>query len=263
MNRLLLLFLVINTGFIDMAQMKEVDSGVYKWSELPVKEGDKRVGRKIMEGSSPHFSFLEIHATTQDKRQKPAPPHTQENIEELVIVKEGKLKLTMNGKSEVLPEGSVGLIPPLTEQTMENVGDVPLTYYIMMFTSKKDMDIQRGQEAGGPLSINFDDLKPEKTSKGTSTSYFERPTAMCEYFEMHTTQLDGKGPSHKPHSHTESEIILVIEGQTKMTINGKTHQGTKGDLFFVKSNEMHGISNIGDSPCSCLLYTSPSPRDDL
>lgn len=37
MNRLLLLFLVINTGFIGMAQMKEVDSGVYKWSELPVK----------------------------------------------------------------------------------------------------------------------------------------------------------------------------------------------------------------------------------
>jgi len=254
MNRLLLLFLVINTGFIDMAQMKEVDSGVYKWSELPVKEGDKRVGRKIMEGSSPHFSFLEIHATTQDKRAKPAPPHTQENIEELVIVKEGKLKLTMNGKSEVLPEGSVGLIPPLTEQTMENVGDGPLTYYIMMFTSKKDMDIQRGQEAGGPLSINFHDLKPEKTSKGLSISYFERPTAMCENFEMHVTQLDRKGPSHEPHTHADSEIILVTKGQVEMTINGKTHQGTKGDLFFVKSNEMHGISNIGDSPCRYYAF---------
>lgn len=254
MNRLLLLFLVINTGFIGMAQMKEVDSGVYKWSELPVKEGDKRVGRKIMEGTSPHFSFLEIHATTQDKGAKPAPPHTQENIEELVIVKEGKLKLTMNGKSEVLPEGSVGLIPPLTEQSMENVGDVPLTYYIMMFTSKKEMDIQRGQEAGGPLSINVDDLKPEKTSKGRSTSYFERPTAMCEYFEMHTTQLNRKGPSHKPHSHAESEIILVIEGQTEMTINEEKYQGTKGDLFFVKSNETHGISNIGDSPCRYYAF---------
>lgn len=254
MNRLLLLLLVINTSFIGMAQLKDVDSGVYKWSELPIKEGDKRVGRKIMEGSSPHFSFLEIHATTQDKGAKPAPPHTQENIEELVIVKEGRLKLTMNGKSEVLPKGSVGLIPPMTEQSMENVGEVPLTYYIMMFTSKKDMDIKRGQEAGGPLSVNFDDLQPEKTSKGSSISYFERPTAMCEYFEMHVTQLDRKGPSHKPHAHAESEIILVIEGQAEMTINGESYQGTKGDLFFMKSNEKHGISNIGDTPCRYYAF---------
>lgn len=254
MNRLLLLILVINTSFVGMAQLKGVHSGVYKWSELPIKEGDMRVGRKIMEGSSPHFSFLEIHATTQDKGAKPAPPHTQDNIEELVFVKEGRLKLTMNGKSEVLPKGSVGLIPPLTEQSMENVGDVPLTYYIMMFTSKKEMDIQRGQEAGGPLFIDFDDLKPEKTGKGRSTSYFERPTAMCEYFEMHTTQLDCKVPSHKPHSHAESEIILVIEGQTEMTINGKRYQGGEGDLFFVKSNETHGISNIGDSPCRYYAF---------
>ncbi len=254
MNRLLLLFLVINTGFIGMAQLKEVDSGIYKWSELPIKEGNQRVGRKIMEGSSPHFSFLEIHATTQDKGAKPAPPHTQENIEELVIVKEGTLKLTMNGKSEVLPEGSVGLIPPLTEQSMENVGEGPLTYYIMMFTSKKDMDVLRGQEAGGPLFIDFDDLKPEKTSKGLSMPYFERPTAMSESFEMHITQLDRRGPSHKPHSHTDSEIIIVIEGKAEMTINGKTYQGTEGDLFFMKSNEIHGISNVGDSPCRYYAF---------
>ncbi|WP_373519693.1 cupin domain-containing protein [Pricia sp.] len=254
MKRLLLLFLVTNMGFIGMAQLKQVDSGIYKWAELPTKEGNQRVGRKIMEGSSPHFSFLEIHATTQDKGAKPAPPHTQKNIEELVIVKEGRLKLTMNGKSDVLPEGSVGLIPPLTEQSMENVGDVPLTYYIMMFTSKKDMDIQRGQEAGGPLSINFDDLKPEKTGKGQSISYFERPTAMCEYFEMHVTQLDRKGPSHKPHSHVESEIIIVVEGEAEMTINGEAYQGTKGDLFFVKSNEIHGISNIGENPCRYYAF---------
>ncbi len=237
-----------------MAQLKEVDSGVYKWSELPTKEGDKRVGRKIMEGSSPHFSFLEIHATTQYKGANPAPPHTQENIEELVIVKEGSLKLTMNGKSEVLPKGSVGLIPPLTEQSMENVGDGPLTYYIMMFTSKKEMDIPRVKEAGGPLSVNFKDLKPEKTNKGQSISYFERSTAMCEYFEMHVTELDRKGPSHTPHSHAKSEIILVIEGRTEMIINGETYQGTEGDLFFIKSNEMHGISNIGDSPCRYYAF---------
>ncbi len=237
-----------------MAQLKEVDSGVYHWAELPTNEGHQRVGRKIMEGTSPHFSFLEIHATTQEKGAKPAPPHTQKNIEEVVIVKEGSLKLTMDGKSQVLPEGSVGLIPPLTEQSMENVGEGPLTYYIMMFTSKRNMDIKRGQEAGGPLFVDFNNLKPEKTSKGLSISYFDRPTAMCGNFEMHMTQLDRKGPSHPPHTHVGSEIILVTEGHTEMTIDGKKYQGTKGDLFLMKSNVLHGISNVGDSPCRYFAF---------
>lgn len=249
MNILLIVLLVMNIGFTGMAQVKEVDSGKYEWAKLPVKEGNQRVGRKIMEGSSPHFSFLEMHATTQEKGAKPSPLHSQENIEELVIVKEGTVKLTLNGKSELLSEGSVGLIPPLTEQIMENVGDGPLTYYIMMFTSKKDMDIKRGQEAGGPLSIDFNALEPVTTSKGLSWSCFDRPTAMCENFEMHVTQLENKGPSHKPHSHEDSEIIIVIEGEVEMTMNGETYQGTKGDLFLVKSNEIHGISNIGETPC--------------
>ena len=67
MKGVLLTFLAIITGLTGMAQLKEVDSGVYKWSELPIKEGDQRVGRKIMEGVSPHFSFLELHATTQEE----------------------------------------------------------------------------------------------------------------------------------------------------------------------------------------------------
>ena len=67
----------------------------------------------------------------------------------------------------MLPAGSIGVIPPLTEQSMENVGKGPLTYYIMMFTSKKDMDIQRGEDAGGPLFLNFNDLNPKKNGQGT------------------------------------------------------------------------------------------------
>jgi (S)-ureidoglycine aminohydrolase len=77
---------------------------------------------------------------------------------------------------------------------------------------------------------------------------------MCENFEMHLTQLNKKGPSHDPHSHFHSEMILVIEGQTEMTIAGKNYRGTAGDLFLMKSNEIHGISNIGDTPCRYFAF---------
>lgn len=207
-----------------------------------------------MEGSEPHFSFLEIHATTQEKGAIPSPLHTQENIEEVIIIKEGTAKLTMNSQSKVLSSGSIALIPPLTEQAIENVGDDQLTYYVMMFTSKKNMDIERSEKAGGPLLIDFNYLIATKTKKGNVTIYFDRPTAMCENFEMHVTHLNQKGASHDPHSHFHSEIILVVDGQTEMTIDGKKYSGTAGDLFLMKSNEVHSISNVGDTPCRYFAF---------
>jgi quercetin dioxygenase-like cupin family protein len=237
------------------AQLKEVESGVYTWTELPTKEGNQRISRKIMEGSSPHFSFLEVHATTQEKGAKPSPSHAQENKEEIIIVKEGSLKMTMNSVSEVLKAGSVALIPPMTNQSMENVGDGPLTYYVMMFTSKKDMDLDRDQKAGGPQFFNFKHLVFNENEKGARMDYFDRATAMCEKFEMHVTQLNQKGPSHEPHSHSTSEIIVMIEGQTEMTIAGKTYSGTNGDMFLIKSNELHAITNVEDKPCRYFAFS--------
>lgn len=231
------------------AQLEEVKTGVYKWDELSKKESPERISYKVLEGFSTHFSFLEIHATTQKKGAKPANPHTQKNIEELIIVKEGIMKMTIDGVSEVLEAGSAILIPPLTEQSMENIGDSPLTYYVIMFTSKKPMDMDRSKKAGHTLFLDSKNLPRGKTKKGSSTPYFDRPTAMLERFEMHLTQLNISGPSHKPHSHLDSELIIVTEGQTEMEISGKKYKGKAGDSYFIKSKEFHEISNLLDQPC--------------
>lgn len=254
MRNVLSLILINCICFMAKSQSKEVASGVYKWNELPVKTRAMREGRKLMEGTSPHFEYLEMHATTQQKGAKPAAPHTQQDIEEVIIVKEGEMKMTLDGKSEVLPAGSVVIIPPLVEQSLENVGDGPLTYFVMMFKSKKPMNIERGKSAGGSQFINSKNLKFKTNARGGRIDYFERATAMCDNFEMHVTQLDIKGPSHEPHKHIDSEIILVIEGQTEMQIDGKKYQGKAGDLYLMKSNEMHGISNASDTPCKYFAF---------
>jgi (S)-ureidoglycine aminohydrolase len=252
--RILLLILLLFMNNTVQAQLPLVKSGVYHWEDLPKKVSSERVGRKIMEGSSTHFEFLEIHATTQIKGAKPSPPHTQKEIEEVLIVKEGLMKMTMDGENKILPAGSVILIPPLVEQSLENVGDGPLTYYVMMFKSKKTMNIKRGDLAGGKLFINSDDLEVLSTANGSRVGYLERPTAMCEKFEMHVTQLNEKGPSHTPHSHVDTEIILVIKGETEMLIDGNKYQGKAGDLYLMHSNETHGISNASDSSAKYFAF---------
>ena len=71
---------------------------------------------------------------------------------------------------------------------------------------------------------------------------------------LHVTQLNKKGPSHNPHSHLETEIILVLSGETEMTIDGKEYKAGVGDFYFVNSELFHGMRNAGDEPCSYFAF---------
>jgi (S)-ureidoglycine aminohydrolase len=71
---------------------------------------------------------------------------------------------------------------------------------------------------------------------------------------MHVTQLQGAGPSHAPHQHIETEVILIIEGSTSMVIDGKTYTGGPGDVYIMESGKMHGITNVADKPCSYFAF---------
>lgn len=252
--KITLLFLLQLFVMNSFAQLQPVGSGVFHWSELPVKKEAQRESRKLLEGTTNEFEYFEIHATTQYKGAVPRPPHTQKDIEELIIIKDGTLKCTIGNKTAVLGPGSVLFIPPLESQTFENTGDGPVTYYVFMFRSKKPMNMERSIKAGGALLLNRDSLAYiEKDNKG-SRKYFDRPTAMCDNYEMHVTTLNKKGPSHTPHQHVDTEIILVIEGEVGMEIDGKTYQGSAGDMFIAESGKMHGVSNASDKPCSYFAF---------
>jgi mannose-6-phosphate isomerase-like protein (cupin superfamily) len=236
------------------AQLQPVGSGVFHWNELAVRKSADREFRKLLEGTTAEFSYFGIHATTQYKGATPRPAHTQDSIEELIIIKEGKLKCTIDEKTVELGPGSILLIPPKESQVFENTGDGPVTYYVLMFRSRKPANMERSENAGGTLMINSDTLVyTEKNDRGTE-KYFDRATAMCERYEMHTSTLKKKGPSHDPHQHVETEIMLVISGDVEMVIDNKLFKASTGDLFIVESGKMHGISNANDKPAKYFAF---------
>ena len=247
-------FFILMFSMNAFAQLQPVTSAVFHFNELPVKKETQRESRKILEGTTNEFEFFEIHATTQQKGAIPRPPHAQDNIEEVIIIKEGKLKCTIGNKTAELGPASVLLIPPYEMQTFENTGNGPVTYYVLMFRSRKPMDMERSMKAGGSLLLNKDSLAyTEKNDKGTR-KYFDRPTAMCDNYEMHITALNKKGPSHAPHQHIDTEIILVINGDVEMMIDGKTYSGSAGDLFIAESGKLHGVGNASEKPCSYFAF---------
>lgn len=252
MKKLILLSLIAIAGRSVAQQQKPVPSGVYHVADATLTKSADRESRKFAEGSTAELSYFRVHSSTQYKGAAAKPPHAQTDIEELIFVTEGTMKFTMGDKSQVLKKGSIVLVPPHTMQATENVGDGPLTYYVLMFRSNKPMDLERCAKAGGPVMLSSDSLKYVPSAKGGGIKYFQRPTAMNAELEMHITELKGRGPSHDPHTHVDTELILMLEGECEESINGKTYRGTAGDFFLMNSNELHGITNIQDKPCRYL-----------
>jgi len=236
------------------AQLPTVNSGVYRWSEHPVEVSEGRESRKILEGESPYFEYFEVHATTQAVGASASKAHANEDIEELIIVKDGLVRVTIEKESKIMGAGSVVLLMPQQMHSLENVGDVPLTYFVLRYRAKHPMDLERGVSSGGSLTLDVAELPLKASSRGAGRRYFDRSTAMCTRLEMHVTQLHRKGPSHEPHAHSETEIILVLSGETEMLIEGELHKAGPGDFYLVAADLHHGVGNAADKPCSYFAF---------
>ena len=125
-----------------MAQTDIVKSGVYKWADHPVRKGEDRESRRIFNGISDHFEYFSMHATTQFPGAKPSNTHVNEDAEECIIVKEGTMKVTIEDQTMVLGPGGVFVLMPHQMHSVQNVGNTNLTYYVMRYRSKKEMNIE-------------------------------------------------------------------------------------------------------------------------
>ncbi|MEO8406425.1 MAG: cupin domain-containing protein [Chitinophagaceae bacterium] len=230
-----------------------VQSDVYAWKNLPIEKKATSERRQILDGSGPVLSNLEIHATTIDPGTAPHAPHHHEE-EELFIIKEGSVTITINGKSQVLGAGSVAVAMPGEEHGMLNTGKTKATYYVIKYKSRDSVQHQRATNAGGSFMINWDTVTFRPHDKGGLRKFTERPTAMLKRFEMHVTTLNAGIKSHDPHTHKAEEIVLLIDGHGEMQIGDKFKKVEAGDLVFLGSNVLHAIRNDNDKTCTYFAF---------
>jgi (S)-ureidoglycine aminohydrolase len=120
----------------------------------------------------------------------------------------------------------------------------------MKYRSTGSSNKERGDKAGGSIVKNWNDVEFKPHDRGGVRTFFERPTAMLKRLEMHVTTLNAGLKSHAPHTHAAKEIIVMMEGNTKMLIGEKTFKGKEGSVYFLESNILHGITNTGTTPCT-------------
>ena len=110
-------------------------------------------------------------------------------------------------------------------------------------------------EKGLPsATFPFENLAPHKAASGADIrAAFKGKLATGESLEVHETTLPPGGMPHPPHHHPHSEMWLIREGTVELTIEGKSSQIGPGSVGFVKSNEVHGIKNVGTTPATYFV----------
>jgi (S)-ureidoglycine aminohydrolase len=221
--------------------LNKIPSMVYQWPK-EAKEG--AIEQSIIRGSTTHLKSLEITVITLVSGES-IETVTNEGSEKLIIVKSGQLEITFGDYNEAIGPGSIALILPEDTFTVSNLHDRSVQYYLFEYQSASPVDIGRGKSAGGSFLKDWNEVDYHEHSKGGRRDFFDRPTAMCQDFEMHVTNLNQKTSSHEPHTHVVEEIILMIQGKISMHIDGKEITAKAGDFAFIDSNVPHAPTNIG------------------
>jgi mannose-6-phosphate isomerase-like protein (cupin superfamily) len=94
----------------------------------------------------------------------------------------------------------------------------------------------------------FDKLPVETSNGAQFRAVLKGKLATGESLEIHETTLPPGGGPHPPHHHVHSEMWLIREGTVELTVNGKSSRLGPGSVGFVRSNDEHGITNVGATP---------------
>jgi quercetin dioxygenase-like cupin family protein len=106
-------------------------SRVFAYDDMPVKTsaiGD--VSRRAFAGTLLTGESVSAHETMQPAGAPPNPAHRIQHSE-LIVVQEGTLEYTHDGKTDRAGAGSIIYIAPGTLHQMKNVGDGPARYVVV------------------------------------------------------------------------------------------------------------------------------------
>jgi len=237
------------------AQKNSILSGVYSWKEPDQKVSKNNLSAVLLEGQAKDMEYLQMSANILLPAKQKTRFQVPENDEHLLLIKSGRLTITLKDSSWSIGGGSIALLMPGEKYTLQSLNKEACSYYTMNYRSKLPPHAARGKAAGGSLVKDFIKVEFKSHAKGGVRNYFDRPTVMCKKFEMHVTQLNEGLTSHDPHTHPAEEIILLISNKTEMPLEGeKLLKAGAGDFYFIGSNISHTIKNDGKGPSVYFAY---------
>lgn len=232
------------------AQTDSLSSGVYAWNKYPAKQSNGRESRPLLQGSTTDLTRLTIHTSVLGAGQTNHPLQGYSDREEVIILKEGMLKIIINDSSRTVGPGSLVLIVAGDKQQFQNTSDKPAAYCVLTFTSTGPVSVLRGREGGGSLIKDWNELAVKKTDKGESRALFDRASSVFTRFEIHATTLKPGTESHPPHTHRAEEMMVLLNGNATANIGAEKQSAGPGDVILLRPDVPHNLINTGKEPCT-------------
>ena len=112
------------------AQSQVLPSKTWRYEDLPVKEKDANRQRAVFKGET-HTGFpVELHETELAPGEAPHPPHSHVH-EEMIVIREGTMEVTIAGNTSRLGPGSVAWVASGEHHGWRNVGSTRARYMVM------------------------------------------------------------------------------------------------------------------------------------
>jgi quercetin dioxygenase-like cupin family protein len=113
----------------------KLPSSVFDWEKLTVKTTQTGERRDLFDSPTVTCANLEAHVTTLKPGIAPHAAHRHPD-EELIIVKEGLIEVTINGATERAGPGSIFFFGSNDEHGLKNVGTTAATYYVVRIVTE-------------------------------------------------------------------------------------------------------------------------------
>ena len=75
-------------------------------------------------------------------------------------------------------------------------------------------------------------------------------TPTLDELEIHISTLKPGQSPHAPHQHQHEELLILKDGTLDTFQSGQTRRVGPGGIIFQASNEMHNVTNVGQTPAT-------------
>lgn len=105
-------------------------SSIHEWSKMDVKPTANGERRAVFDRPTATLKNLECHVTTLKAGEAPHAAHHHPD-EEIILIKEGRVTMTINGQATEAGPGSIIFISANDEHGLKNTGTTAATYYVL------------------------------------------------------------------------------------------------------------------------------------
>jgi quercetin dioxygenase-like cupin family protein len=239
------------------------------WDSLAVRTTASGASRAVFDNPTPVLEKFEMHITTLEGGKTSHPPH-HHPWEEMLLVKEGTVEVSINGKLMRGGPGALIFYASNDVHNIKNAGDTPATYYVMNFytdlvhtASDKPAAEQAvpGKLPSGIIDCNS--LPVTTTPTGSRVTVVNSSTLTFPMLGSHITTLAVGQTTQAEMVDPGDELFIVKAGTLEVTVNGVAVRLKEGSFFYCAPNDKRTLRNIGQVPASyhvIKIMSAKSPK---